>query len=150
RRYRDGDPAGHGQDGRRHLSAHARGPHGTVCRHHRRGRLGYRVLHQVAAADRQRRRRHVHVASSDVTRQRSIALPALALGCSDPTSRAVDGAAAPYPRPEYAALSDTGVYADLESHTLADSLRGFAPSFVLWADGAEKQRWLSLPRGSQI
>jgi len=79
------------------------------------------------------------------------------IGCSDPPSSAVAGSGelpggggAPYARPEYTTLTETGVYADLQSRTLADGLRSFAPSFVLWADGADKQRWLALPRGSQI
>jgi len=29
-------------------------------------------------------------------------------------------------------------------------VRPFAPSFVLWSDGAEKQRWIELPAGAQI
>jgi mono/diheme cytochrome c family protein len=100
-----------------------------------------------------------------VKRSASIVLTALSfgcsvigcsvIGCSDPPSSAgpgelPGGALAAYPRPEYATLTETGVYADMESRTLADGLRGFEPSFVLWADGAEKQRWLALPSGSQI
>ena len=91
-------------------------------------------------------------------RSASIVLTALSLacsviGCSDPASSAVGGpggAPAPYARPEYTTLTETGVYADIESRTLADGLRGFAPSFVLWSDGAQKQRWLALPKASQI
>ncbi len=56
----------------------------------------------------------------------------------------------PYARPEYQALSETGLYADLASGELAGGVRPFAPSFVLWSDGAEKQRWIELPPGAQI
>ena len=53
-------------------------------------------------------------------------------------------------RPSYGALSETGLYSDLASQTLAAGVRAFAPNFILWADGADKQRWLQLPEGAQI
>ncbi|HKO93669.1 MAG TPA: hypothetical protein VJU61_21095 [Polyangiaceae bacterium] len=96
------------------------------------------------------------MAPSDVKRNASLVLTALSFACSDPASSAVGsgappgGGAAPYARPEYTTLKDTGIYADLDSRTLAGGLRSFAPSFVLWSDGAEKQRWLALPSSSQI
>lgn len=57
---------------------------------------------------------------------------------------------APYARPEYSSLAETGLYASLASGELAPDVRAFAPSFVLWSDGASKQRWLTLPPGTQI
>ena len=56
----------------------------------------------------------------------------------------------PYPRPDYALLSETGLYADLESGELASGIRDFAPQFPLWSDGADKRRWVRLPAGSVI
>lgn len=47
-------------------------------------------------------------------------------------------------------LSDTGLYTDIATRTLADGVRMFAPKGTLWADGAEKQRWVYLPPGTQI
>ncbi|HUM11651.1 MAG TPA: hypothetical protein VLT82_11930 [Myxococcaceae bacterium] len=48
------------------------------------------------------------------------------------------GAAAPIPEH----LRDTGLYA-------ADVLP-FSPQYALWSDGAEKRRWIRLPRGTRI
>lgn len=56
----------------------------------------------------------------------------------------------PYPRPEYALLSETGLYADIRADELADGISAFEPSFPLWTDAAEKRRWISLPRGVRI
>jgi hypothetical protein len=42
------------------------------------------------------------------------------------------------------------LYAELASGELAANVRPFAPNFVLWSDGASKQRWLQLPPGTQI
>lgn len=46
-------------------------------------------------------------------------------------------------------LSETGLFeGDME--TLAPGVRPFRPRFVLWTDGAEKRRWISIPEGEQI
>jgi hypothetical protein len=46
-------------------------------------------------------------------------------------------------------LSETGLYgADMV--TLAQGVHPFTPSFKLWTDGADKQRWIALPAGSKI
>jgi hypothetical protein len=42
-------------------------------------------------------------------------------------------------------LSQTGLYFDIARKTLAGDVRPFQPQHVLWADGADKQRWVSLP-----
>lgn len=47
-------------------------------------------------------------------------------------------------------LSGTGLYSDIAAGTIADDVIPFTPRFPLWADGADKQRWLSLPAGSTI
>ena len=48
------------------------------------------------------------------------------------------------------ALSETGLYVSGSTNVLADGVMPYEPSYVLWADGADKQRWLYLPPGAQI
>jgi hypothetical protein len=57
---------------------------------------------------------------------------------------------APYPRPDYALLSETGLYAELVGGALAGGVRDFTPEFPLWSDGADKRRWVRLPAGARI
>ncbi|MEI9953751.1 MAG: hypothetical protein WDO74_33425 [Pseudomonadota bacterium] len=46
-------------------------------------------------------------------------------------------------------LSQAGLFqADMQ--TLASGVRPFQPQYQLWADGATKRRWISLPDGTQI
>jgi hypothetical protein len=59
-----------------------------------------------------------------------------------------DDADAPVTGPSL--LSETGLYADFASRTVAAELFPFAPRYEFWADGAEKSRWLYLPPGTQI
>jgi hypothetical protein len=47
-------------------------------------------------------------------------------------------------------LSETGLYADFASRTIASDLFAFAPRYEFWVDGAKKSRWLYLPPGTQI
>jgi hypothetical protein len=47
-------------------------------------------------------------------------------------------------------LACTGLYSDWSSRTVAPDVRPFTPGYVLWSDGAEKQRWIRLPPGTQI
>jgi len=47
-------------------------------------------------------------------------------------------------------LACTGLYSDWPSRTVAHDARPFTPGYVLWSDGAEKQRWIQLPPGTQI
>jgi hypothetical protein len=49
-----------------------------------------------------------------------------------------------------ASIECTGLYADLATKQLAPGVRSFAPAVPLWSDGAEKERWISLPPGTQI
>lgn len=47
-------------------------------------------------------------------------------------------------------LSETGLYADLATRTVADDVRPYSVRFELWSDGAAKGRYLSLPAGTRI
>lgn len=47
-------------------------------------------------------------------------------------------------------LSQTGLYRDIAELELAPDLIEFEPSHALWSDGADKRRWLRLPRGKRI
>lgn len=47
-------------------------------------------------------------------------------------------------------LSETGLYADLATKTIASDLIPFSPAYPLWSDGADKRRWLRLPPGQKI
>ncbi|HVR63854.1 MAG TPA: hypothetical protein VMU50_18260 [Polyangia bacterium] len=44
----------------------------------------------------------------------------------------------------------TGLYADIVAKQIAPGVTPYAPAVPLWSDGAEKQRWISLPAGSVI
>jgi hypothetical protein len=48
------------------------------------------------------------------------------------------------------ALSQTGLYADITSGTIASDVIAYEPAFALWTDGAEKQRFVWLPPGEVI
>jgi hypothetical protein len=50
----------------------------------------------------------------------------------------------------YQHLQCAGLYSNILAKTVAPELRPYAPALVLWADGAEKHRWLSLPAGQKI
>src|SRR5262245_20512807 len=47
-------------------------------------------------------------------------------------------------------LRDTGLYADWEEKIVAADVVPFAPQFPRWSDGAEKRRWIRLPRGKAV
>ena len=47
-------------------------------------------------------------------------------------------------------LSCTGLYSDWSTKTVDSSNRAYAPAVELWADGAEKSRWIHLPAGTRI
>jgi hypothetical protein len=47
-------------------------------------------------------------------------------------------------------LAQTGLYADLPSETLAPGVIEYTVNYPLWADGAEKRRWVLLPDGATI
>jgi len=47
-------------------------------------------------------------------------------------------------------LSQSGLYRAGKPDQLSADVQAFTPQFELWSDGAQKQRWLSLPRGEAI
>lgn len=47
-------------------------------------------------------------------------------------------------------LSESGLYADARARTLADGIHSFAPAHPLWADGATKTRFISIPPGTKV
>ena len=47
-------------------------------------------------------------------------------------------------------LSETGLYSEISTRTLAPGVLPFTPRFESWSDGARKERWLLLPEGQQI
>jgi hypothetical protein len=44
-----------------------------------------------------------------------------------------------------ATLSATGLYSNIATKTIAPGVDAYEPSFKLWSDGAEKNRWVHLP-----
>jgi hypothetical protein len=48
------------------------------------------------------------------------------------------------------ALSQTGLYVTGSTTQLADGVTAYEPRYLLWSDGADKQRFLYLPPGTQI
>jgi hypothetical protein len=108
-----------------------------------------------------------------------VVLPAAAAGCSSSESAlaagdaGVDATAAPPPPAPVDAGADVveagidcgtdvlgdgltkhlacaGLYADLAAKTVAPANRAYTPGLVFWSDGADKQRWVSLPAGATI
>jgi hypothetical protein len=47
-------------------------------------------------------------------------------------------------------LSDTGLFSDIASDTIAPHARYFEPLYPLWSDGATKRRWAYFPDCEQI
>ena len=47
-------------------------------------------------------------------------------------------------------LRCTGLYADWPSRTLRCGVKPYTPAYVLWSDGAEKQRYVWLPTGGVV
>lgn len=47
-------------------------------------------------------------------------------------------------------LSQTGLYADITTETLSEGVVPYTPLGELWADDAQKRRWIWLPRDAQI
>jgi len=50
----------------------------------------------------------------------------------------------------YTHLQCAGLYSNILAKTIAPENRAYTPGLVLWADGAEKQRWISLPPSTKI
>lgn len=47
-------------------------------------------------------------------------------------------------------LSETGLYTDIAQKLVSSDARSFTPQYVLWTDGALKDRYFQLPAGTQI
>jgi hypothetical protein len=47
-------------------------------------------------------------------------------------------------------LDCTGLYADIRTKKVAASAQRYVPAVTLWSDGAEKNRWIYLPKGQKI
>jgi hypothetical protein len=81
----------------------------------------------------------------------AIALVAGALGCGSHSSDVLPECVnAPDPP---AALECTGLYTNLTNlanDEVSPSAVSYAPAVPLWADGADKQRWISIPDGQTI
>ena len=94
--------------------------------------------------------------------------PALAMGagaggaCSPtaPAQLAEAGAPAALVLPPICTTTDTqvppnnlvctGLYTDIAAKQIAPGIEAYAPAVPLWSDGAQKQRWISLPPGQVI
>ena len=68
-----------------------------------------------------------------------------AAGLSDAGDSAVTDAGPPADK-----LSQTGLYQDIKTNTLAADVEEYQPAHVLWTDGATKRRFFYLPKGTQI
>lgn len=53
-------------------------------------------------------------------------------------------------RPLPSELRCTGLYADWTTRTLACGVKPYRPAFELYSDGAQKQRWYSVPEGMTV
>jgi hypothetical protein len=47
-------------------------------------------------------------------------------------------------------LSETGLYSNIATKTIAQSNLMYSPQYPLWTDGATKKRWIYLPQGRSI
>ena len=47
-------------------------------------------------------------------------------------------------------LSQTCLYENIKHLTISDELHRFTPNYQLWSDGANKSRWIYLPKGKKI
>ncbi|MBE7481551.1 MAG: hypothetical protein HS104_16420 [Polyangiaceae bacterium] len=64
------------------------------------------------------------------------------------TADAGKDAGVPFAGPS--SLSETGIFSDMQSRTLAPGVLAYDVRFPLWSDGAEKQRFVSVPSGTQV
>jgi glucose/arabinose dehydrogenase len=47
-------------------------------------------------------------------------------------------------------LSESGLFKSVNGHVMEDALIPYSVNAVLWSDGAAKERWLGLPKGTKI
>lgn len=83
----------------------------------------------------------------------AVALALAFVACSAVESREVDprlGWVADVEQPLPAFLSETGIYADLSTWTPGGGAVPYVPAHPLWSNGADKDRLLFLPPGTQI
>jgi hypothetical protein len=59
-------------------------------------------------------------------------------------------AALPRHRARPATLSETGLYSEISTKTIAPSNLMYSPQYPLWSDGAKKKRWIYIPPGHTI
>jgi cytochrome c553 len=52
--------------------------------------------------------------------------------------------------PASTTLSGTGLYRDIAGKRVSGAVRPWVPQYPLWSDGGAKERWIHLPRGTQI
>lgn len=57
---------------------------------------------------------------------------------------------APYARPAYQRLSETGLFSEVATLKVGAETLAFEPTYKLWSDGAAKRRWVRLPPGTKI
>ena len=80
--------------------------------------------------------------------------PLVDAGADVITDAAADADAGPDPCAEAgvpaSTLACTGLYTDFASKEIASNAFAYTPSTPLWSDGAQKQRWIELPPGTQI
>jgi len=77
-----------------------------------------------------------------------VALAIAVSGCDD--YRVCDALAPSRQSTLPSALSETGLYADIATRTLANDVIAYEPGFPLWSDGAEKRRFFRLPKDTPI
>lgn len=97
-------------------------------------------------------------------RRAVVSLSLLAAACGGSGDAAPDAAPPDAPAPDAAlpdaappdasltpmTLEETGLYADFATRTLAPGVIEYAVNYPLWADGAEKRRFVLLPEGAAI
>lgn len=71
-------------------------------------------------------------------------------GGSAGSSGCVDPDALPLEDVPPAKLSQTGLYADIATLQTHQRVQYFQPKYVLWTDGAEKKRWVYIPKCAKI
>jgi putative heme-binding domain-containing protein len=47
-------------------------------------------------------------------------------------------------------LSETGLFADVKKHEMAEGVVPFTPNLPQWQDGAQAQHWVALPNGNPV
>ncbi|HUQ06594.1 MAG TPA: hypothetical protein VM261_29025, partial [Kofleriaceae bacterium] len=85
------------------------------------------------------------VACGDDEGSGDIDAPAADADVDAPTDAGIDG---PFVAPTM--LSETGLYANIGTKTVASDVHEFVPRWQLWSDAAVKRRWIYLPPGSKI